>query len=115
MKNSILFDEEYENFKKFHKTLKLKNLGEHNQIYNFQDTIILCEIFEHFSRLQDVFKYNSRKCNSASSLSGCVHRDKSKCCIALPTDVNHVRIFEKTLIDAFSCVNTRLDFDIERY
>ena len=46
--------DEYENVKKFYKTLKLKNLGELNKIYNFQDTIILCEIFEQYScRLQE--------------------------------------------------------------
>ena len=54
---------------------------------------------------------NTRKCNSASSFSGCVHRNKSKCCIALPTDAKYVRAFEKTLIGGFSCVNTRLAFD----
>ena len=54
-----------------------------------KDTIILCEIFEQRSRLQEIFKFNPRKCNSASSFSSCVHRDKSKCCIALPTDAKH--------------------------
>ena len=43
-----------------------------------KDTIILCEIFEQRSRLQEIFKFNPRKCNSASSFSSCVHRDKSK-------------------------------------
>ena len=38
--------EEYKNIKKFYQTMKLKNLGELNKIYNFQDIIILCEIFE---------------------------------------------------------------------
>ena len=38
-------------------------------------------------------------------------RDKSKCLIALPTEAEHVRMFEKTLIGGFSCVNTRLAFD----
>ena len=33
---------------------------------------------------------------SASSFSGCVQRFKSKCCIALPTDAEIVRVFEKT-------------------
>ena len=37
----------------------------------------------------------------------------SKCMIALPTDAEHVRVFEKTLIGSFSCVNTRLAFDTE--
>ena len=63
--------------------------------------------------LQKLFKYNPQKCNSASSFSGCVHRNKSKCCIALPTDTDHVRVFERTLIGGFNCVNTRLAFDKE--
>ena len=37
---------DYDNVKKFYQTLKLKDLGELNKIYNFQDTVILCEIFE---------------------------------------------------------------------
>ena len=106
-------DEEYQNVKKFYQTMKLENL-ELNKIYRFQDTIILCEIFEQrCSHLQDILKFNPRKCNSACSFSGPVHRGKSKCGIALPTDTEHVRVFEKTLIGSFSCVNTRLAFDTE--
>ena len=52
-------------------------------------------------------------CNSASFFSGCVHRDKSKCCIALATDAEDVRVFEKTLTGGFSCAKTRLTFDTE--
>ena len=105
-------DEEYENVKKFCKAVKLQNLGKLNKIYNFQDTIILCKIFEQRScLLQTVFKYNPHKCKPAGSFSGCVQRDK--CCIALPTNAEHVRLFEKTLIGGFSCVNTRLAFDTE--
>ena len=47
------------------------------------------------------------------SVAGCVHSDKSKCFIALPIDAKHVRVFEKTLIGGFSCVNTRLALDTE--
>ena len=61
--------------------------------------------------LKKIFQYNPRKCNTASSVSGCVHRNKSKCCIALPTDAEYVGAFEKTLLGGFSCVNTRLAFD----
>ena len=94
--------------------MKLKNLGELNKIYNFQDTIMLFEIFEQRSEhLQKLFKYNPCKCDSTSSFSGCVHRDKSKCLIALSTDAGHVRVFENTLIGGFSCVKTRLAFDIQ--
>ena len=92
--------------------LKFKNVGELNPIYNFQDTITLCAISEQrSSRMQKFFKYNPRKCNSGSSFSRCVHRNKGKCCIALPTDAEHVRVFEKTLIGGFCCVNTKLTFD----
>ena len=100
--------------KKFYQTLKLRDLGELNKIYNFQDNVILCEIFEQRSEhLQKLLKFNPRKYNSAGSFSGIVHRDKSKCLTALPTDAEHVRVFEKTLIGGFSCVNTRLAFDTQ--
>ena len=42
-----------------------------------------------------------------------MHRDKSKCLIALPTDAEHVKDFEKTLIGGFSCINNTLDFDTQ--
>ena len=42
-----------------------------------------------------------------------MHRDKSKCLTDFPTDAEHVRVFEKTLIGGFSCVNTRLAFDTQ--
>ena len=40
---------------------------------------------------------------------------KSKCCIALPTDAEVVRVFEKTLIGGYSCVNTRIAFDTDLF
>ena len=93
--------------------MKLANLGELNKIYNFQDTIILCEIFEqHSSHLQKIFKY-PRKCNSVTSFSNCVYRYQSKCSNVLPTDAEYATVFEKTIIGGVSCVNTRLAFDTE--
>ena len=88
LKDDIMTEEEYDNVKKFYQIMRLKDLGELNKIYNFQDTIILCEIFEQRSeRLQQLFKYNPQKFNSASSISGCAHRGQSKCLIALPTEL----------------------------
>lgn len=79
LKDSIMTKEEYDNIKKFYETLKLKDLGELNKIYNFQGTVILCEIFEQRSdHLQKLFKINPRKCNSASSMSGSIERKMSK-------------------------------------
>ena len=94
--------------------MRLKTLGDMNRIYNFQDTLILCEIFEQRAcLLEKVFKYNPRKCNSPSSFPGYVQRNKSKCAIAMPTDAEIIRVFGKTLIGGYSCVNTRMAFDIE--
>ena len=89
-------------------------MGDLNQIYNFQDTAILCEMFEQRSAcLQELFKFNPKKCNTASSFSGCVQRLKSKCCIALPTNAEVIRVFEKTVMGGYSCINTRMAFDTE--
>ena len=83
-----------------------------NDIYNFLETIILCEIFENRAReMIRKFLYNPRKFTSASSLSGCIHTFLSKAIIALPTQAEIVDLFEKTLIGRFSCVNTRLGLD----
>ena len=112
LKEKDISDEEYENVKKIFKLLRLETLGDMNRIYNFQDTLILCEIFEQRSvLLEKLFKFNPRKCNSASSFSDYVHRNKSKCNIVMPTDAKKIRVFENTLIGGYSCVNTRMAFD----
>ena len=96
LKDDVMTDKENENIKKFYQTMKLKNLGELNKIHNFQDTIVFCEIFEQRSEhLKKLFKYNPRKCNSASFFSGGVHRDVSKCMIALPTTLNMSEFLKK--------------------
>ena len=45
VKDTTMTNEEYERIKKFYQTMKLENLGHLNKIYNFQDTIIMCETF----------------------------------------------------------------------
>ena len=116
LKEKNISKEEYGNVKKFCKILKLKTLGDLNRIYNFQDTPILCEIFEERSSLlQKLFKYNARKCNSVSSFSGCVQRLISKCSIALPTNAEIIKVFEKTVMGGYSCVNTRVGFDTDLF
>ena len=78
--------------------------------------MILCEIFEQRrSLLETLFKFNPRKCNSASSFSGTVHRNKNKCNIVMPTNAEQIRVFKKTLIGGYSCVNTRMAFDTELF
>ena len=46
LKKSIISNEDYNAVKILYRTMCLQNLGELNKLYNFQDTIILYEIFE---------------------------------------------------------------------
>ena len=46
LKDTIISKEVYELVKRLYWTLKLENLGELNKLCNFQDTTILCEIFQ---------------------------------------------------------------------
>ena len=56
LKDTIMTSKEYDNVRKFYQILKLKDLGELNKIYNFQD-IILCKIFEQHSVIYKNFLY----------------------------------------------------------
>ena len=112
LKSDIISQEECKAVKNLYVTMKMENLGKLNMLYNFQDAIILCEIFESRATcLNKNFKFNPRKCNSANFFSGHVHRDKSKCIIWFQIDAETVKIFEKTLVGGFSSVDTHLPFD----
>ena len=115
LKNKFVSDEEYENSFYLYKALKMRNLSDMYDLYNAQDNILLCEIIEHrFQLIRDSRTgFNPRKCNSASTLSGCIERDLSKVIITLPTSNKVVEVFEKLLTGGFSCVNVRLSFDTE--
>ena len=63
--------------------------------------------------MHDQYGFNPRKCNSASTLSGCIEREMLRVIIALPTSNVVVDIFEQTVTGGFSSVNTRLAFDTE--
>ena len=112
LKQKNVGDEEYEQSKFLYQTLKMRHLGDLNDLHNAQDVILLSELIENrFQFMQDKYGFNPRKCNSASSLSGCIERQMSKVIITFPTNVEHFEIFEKTITGGFSCVNTRLAFD----
>ena len=103
LKQSKVSVAEYENAKYLFQTLKMRTLGDMNDLYNAQDVILLCEIIENrFQQMQEKFGCNPRKCNSASTLSGCVQRDLSKVIIALPAKVEHVEVSERSLIGGYS-------------
>ena len=61
LKDTIISKEDYDLVKKLYRTLKLENLGELNKLYNFQDIIILCEVFgQRSAHLQEMFKFNPK-------------------------------------------------------
>ena len=64
LKEKDISTEEYENVKKFFKLLRLKTLGDMNRIYNFQDTLILCEIFE-----QRASEFNDSESSSVKTIA----------------------------------------------
>ena len=84
-----------------------------NDLYNVQDVILLSQICENrFQFMHDRYGFNPRKCNLASTLSGCIEREMSKV-IALPTSNEVLDIFEQTMTGGFNCVNNRFAFDSE--
>ena len=104
----------YQNSKTLYLILKMRNLSDLNDLYNAQDVIILLQIIENrFQKIMEMTDYNPRIINSASKLSGCIQREKSKCILALPTDNIQMEIFEKTVCGGYSSVNNRLSFDTE--
>ena len=67
LKQSIVNDDDYENCKYLYQTLKMRNLGDLNDLYNAQDVILLCEIIDNrFQAMKDTYSFNLRRCNSAS-------------------------------------------------
>ena len=94
LKLSAVNDESYENLKYLYQSLKMRNLGDLNDLCNTQDVILLTEIIENrFQAIQNTCGFTPRKCNSASSMSGCIEREMSKVILTLPTKHEHVEIF----------------------
>ena len=114
LKQSAVNDDDYENSKCLYQTLKMKHLGDLNDLYTVQDAILLREIIENrFEVMHKTYGFNPRKCDSASAMSGYIEREMSKIILGLPTKLDHAEIFEQTLTGGFSSVNTRLVFDTQ--
>ena len=95
LKQKAVSDSDYESSFFLYKTLKIRNLGDMNDLYNAQYVILLCEIAENrFQFMHDQYGFHPRKCNAASTLSGCIEREMSRVIIALPTSNEAVDIFE---------------------
>ena len=62
LKQSAINDEDYENSKYLYQTLKMRNLGDLNDLYNTQDVILLAEIIEsRFQAMQNTYGFNPKK------------------------------------------------------
>ena len=71
LKQKHVTEEEYNESKFLYQTLKMRHLGDLNDLYNAQYVILLSELIENrFQFMQDNYGFNPRKCNSASTLSG---------------------------------------------
>ena len=114
LKQAAVNDNDYENSECLYRTLKMRNLGDMNDLYNAQDVILLSEIIENcFQVMNDTYGFNPRKCNFASSMSSYIEREMSRIILALPTKLEHVKVFEQTVTGGFSQVSTRLAFDTQ--
>lgn len=71
----------------------MRNISDISDLYNFKDICPLCEILENwFKTVNTLSRYNPRKCNLASALSGCIERGMSKVILALPTNNEVVEV-----------------------
>ena len=62
LKQIAINDEDYENSKYLYQTLKMRNLGDLNDLYNTQDVILLAEIIEsRFQAMQNTYGFNPKK------------------------------------------------------
>ena len=76
LKPTAVNDNGFENSKYLYQTLKMRNLGDMNDLYNAQDAVLLCEIIKNrFQVMNNTYGFNPRKCNSASRMRGCIERD----------------------------------------
>ena len=94
LKQRAIKDSDYENYFYLYKTLKMKSLGDMNDLYNAQDIVLLAEIIENrFQFIHERYGFNPRRCNSASTLSSCIEHEMDRVILALPTKLEHVEIF----------------------
>ena len=70
----------------------MRNLSDMNDLYNFQDVRLLCEIvIACFEATHKLYVFNPRRCNLASTLSGCIERNISKIILTIPTNTKTVQ------------------------
>ena len=73
LKQKVINDSDYQTSFYLYKILKMRHLGDMNDLYNVQDVILLCKICENrFQFMNNSYVFNLIRCNSASTLHGCI-------------------------------------------
>ena len=87
LKQKAVSDSDYESSFYLYRTLKMRNLGDMNDLCNAQDfTFLFCEIGKNrFQFMRHRYGFNPRKCISANTYSGCIDREMLRVIIALTT------------------------------
>lgn len=112
LKETIISKEDYDSVKKFYQTMKLKNLGELNILYNFHDTIILCEYLKTVLLSYKNFLNTTQESVIPQVLLVFVSLEtKASVWLLFQQKLNMLGFLKKILIVGFSCVNTRLALD----
>ena len=114
LKQRAVKDSDYQNYFYLYKNLKMRNLGDMNDLYNAQNVILFAEIIEsRFQLMHERYGFNPRRYDSASTLSCCTERKMNRVILALSTKLEHVEILEQSITGGFSSVNTKLAFETQ--
>lgn len=88
----------WENCRRLHNVLKVRDLNNFNDVYDVQDVIVLGSILENrWQKIKNVCGYDPRCFTFASTLSGAIERIKSKVIITLPQSTEVVDLMESLL------------------
>ena len=114
LRDEGISQKKWEGCRKLFKILRMRNLGDFNDVYNIQDVSILGVILEYrWQKIKEATGFDPRCFTSASTLSGAIERIKPKVIITFPTDLETVCLMESSLSGGYSSIHTWLGFDTE--
>ena len=91
-----IFDKDYGHTQKEFKELKLKNLGDYDDLYIQSDTLLLADVFENFkNKCIEIHELDPVTFLSASGLAWQARLKKTRVKLELLTDINILLMVEK--------------------
>ena len=89
-------DADYMHAKRVCKDFKIKNLGEHHDLYVQSNTLLLGDVFENFRNMYlTIYQFDPAKFISASGLAWQAALKKTKVKLNLLTDIDMLLMVEK--------------------